>query len=161
MEFTPALLMSSAKLLKTKKAALRSQKITRLVLERNIYQCVCIISVPILYKKQFQSNISQPLKCLRTSSQNHSQPYSLRNSGTLSWVGQQAEYTTLVDHEGVREYMTKRESCIQPLSYWCKIVTVCLMFTVYLIIESSKNSLPAVLTLYKTYVLNLTRTKSI
>ena len=36
-----------------KKAALRSQQITRLVLEQNIYQCACIISVPILYEKNF------------------------------------------------------------------------------------------------------------
>ena len=93
--------------------------------------------------------MSQPLKCLRTYSQNHSQLPSLRNSGTLSWVGQQVEYTTLIDHEGVREYLTKRESCTQPLSHWYKIVTVCLLFAIYLIIESNKNSFPAVLALSK------------
>ena len=105
--------------------------------------------------------MSQPLKCLRTFSKNHSQIPSLRNSGTLSWVGQQVEYTTLIDHGGVREYLTKQESYIQPLSHWYKIVTVCLLFTIYLIIESKENSFPAVLTLSKTYALNLTRTKRI
>ena len=53
----------------------------------------------------------------------------------------------------LREYVTKRESCIQPLSHWYKIVTVCLLFTIYLIIESNENSVPDVLTLSKTYVL--------
>ena len=105
--------------------------------------------------------MSQPLKRLRTSSQKHSQLPSFTNSGTLSWVGQQVEYTTLIDHEGVREYLTKWESCIQPLSHWYKIVTVFLLFTIYLIIESNENSFPAVFTLSKTYALNLTRTKRI
>ena len=97
--------------------------------------------------------MSKPLKCLRTSSQNHSQLPSLRNSGTLSWVVQQVEYTTLIDHKLVRENLTKRESCIQPLSHWYKIVTVCLLFTIYLIKKSNENSIPAVLTLSKTYAL--------
>ena len=105
--------------------------------------------------------MSQPLKCLRTSSKNHSQLPSLVNSGTLSWVGQPVEYTTLIDHEGVREYLTKRESFIQPLSHWYKIVTVCLLFTIYFIIGSNKNSFPAFFALSKTYALNLTCTKRI
>ena len=42
-----------------------------------------------------------------------------------------------------------------------KIVTVCLLFTIYLIIESNENSFPSVLTFSKTYALNLTRTKQI
>ena len=54
-----------------------------------------------IVRKQFPSNMSQLLKCLRTSSQNHSQLTSLRDSGTLPWVGQQVEYTTLIDHKGV------------------------------------------------------------
>ena len=62
---------------------------------------------------------------------------------------------------GMREYFTKQESFIQQISHWYKIVTVCLLFTIYLIIESNKNSFPAVLTLSKTYGLNLTRTKQI
>ena len=60
---------------------------------------------------------------------------------------QQVEYSTLIDHEGVREYVTKPESCIQPFSHWYKIVTVCLLFTIYLIIESKENSFPAVIIL--------------
>ena len=60
-----------------------------------------------------------------------------------------------------REYLTKQESCIQPLSHWYKIVAVFLLFTIYLIIESNENSFTAVLTLSKTYTLNLTRTERI
>ena len=161
MAFTTALPVSSEKLLKTTKAILRSQQITTLYLNKNIYQCACIISVPILYEKKFPSNMSQPLKCFRTSSQNHSQLPSFKNSGTLSWVEQQDKYNTLIDNEGVREYLTRRESCILPLSHWHKIVTVCLLFTIYLIIKSNKNSFPDFPTLSKTYALNLTRTKLI
>ena len=51
-----------------KKAVLRSQQITKLILEQNMYQCACIISIPILYEKYFPSNMSQPLKCLQTAS---------------------------------------------------------------------------------------------
>ena len=65
------------------------------------------------------------------------------------------------DGTGVRDYLTKQESCLQPLSHWYKIVIVCLLFTIYLVIESNENSFPAVLTLSKTYALNLTCTKRI
>ena len=53
LAFTLGLPISSAKLLNTTKALFRSQQITRLILEQNIYQCACIISVTILYEKHF------------------------------------------------------------------------------------------------------------
>ena len=88
--------------------------------------------------------MSPPLQCLHTYSRNHFQIPNLGNLGILSWVGQQVEYSTLVDHKGVIEYVTKQELCIQLLFNRYKNVTVFLyrniMFTVSLVLQNQSHS---------------------
>ena len=59
--------------------------------------------------------MSTPLKCLQTSSRNHFQLPSLKNLRILSSVDQQIEYTTLVDHEEVKEPLFNRYKTVTVL----------------------------------------------